>query len=386
MRRPRFSLAFLDGAIVLSGVAATAGAALVLEDALPLKEGRTFDLTRWVWTVLATGVLLVFVRLRQRRARTTGTLYYLRFLQEWMGDWHIDALARRDGQYLDQRVIGRWCTTVPEGRYLDVVEDVTAITAELQRSMNDDRSDTGFTVAPNLLLPVAVSIGFDLYNWKGLRLEELFGNQHLSWVLTDSSRIHGFAKPVCIETDHDYGDAQSVLVTVDLTGKGETTRPPGYYACHYRVGVLAAGAEGELPSRPVQITTVPPPLTATHTPAPASPDDLALVHPRDAVTIAVAAIRCALHEHPDRCVVVAARMPKTVALGVGWALANQATIKHPGCGHVGCRQRACLHPWTNLVVLQLNQDNDAGPYLFPRVHHGQPPLPHLVSRVGLGGA
>ncbi len=304
--------------------------------------------------------------------RTTGTLYYLRYLQEWMSDWHLDDLDVIRSAYLDRRVIGRWSTETPSDGVLDLVDDTSAITSELQRSFNDDRADTAFNIAPNLLGPVAVSVGFDLYAWDGIVLEELFGNSLLSWTLTDAAGPGTHAMPVTLLQEL-HPNSTAVLVTADLTDQGPTTPPPWRFRRHYRVGVFTG--PGLLESRPVVVRT---------DQGSSEPPDTAIVHPVRATKSVVGAVRRALHENPHCTVVLAARMPKTVALAVGWGLANWTTRAHPGCGVSGCRQTPCLHPWSRLVIALPNQETAGGGYTLTRVHRGQPSAARLLAESGAG--
>lgn len=369
---PRPWTSVLETALVLSGVVATAGASLLLEDLLPLAKGQQFSPARFVWTAVA-GVVLVWLLIhRQRRTRTTGTLYYLRYLQEWMSDWHLADLDLVKGGYLDRRVIGQWSTAAPAAGVLDLTRDTEAISSELQRSTNDDRSDTGFNIAPNLLLPVAIGVGFDLYAWDTVTLEEWLGPPVLTWQLTDAPGPGSHDIPVCLMRDREQS-ALAVLVTADLTPQGATTPPRGRFRRHYRVGVFA-GPELAT-SRPVVVTTDPARGLAT--------DSTAFVHPVRATKCVVGAIRRALHENPSCLVVFAARLPKTVALAVGWGLANWTARDHPGCGVKGCRQSGCLHPWKRLVVAMPNQEATGDNYLFTRVHAGQPSASQILTAVGV---
>jgi hypothetical protein len=362
---PRF-----DVGIALLAATTTAFATLVLEDAFALGGTESqFDGPRWGGTLASAFLLAVLVRGRQRRVRTTGTLYYLRYLQEWMSDWHLDDLDVIRSTYLDRRVIGRWSTEAPKNGVLDLVEDTAAITSELQRSFNDDRADTAFNIAPNLLLPVAIGVGFDLYGWDSIILEELFGDKLLSWALTDAAGAGTHAMPVTLVADR-HPNGTSVLVTADLTDQGATSPPPWRFRTHYRVGVFTG--PGLVQPQKVVVSTQQRPVY---------PLDTVVVHPARAAKAVVGAIRRALHENPASTVVLAARMPKTVALAVGWGLANWTTREHPGCGQMGCRQVACLHPWRRLVVAMPDQETLGGGYHLTRVHRSQPTAGQLVAAV-----
>lgn len=386
---------WLDPLIVVVATSATAAAALVLEDALPRPEGgeRYFDPPRIGWLVASVALLVVAVIRRQRIARTAGTLYYIRHLHEWMDDWRLTELEIMKRRYLDRRVIGVWSTAIAERGAIDVSAEVERVATELQRSMNDDRIDTGFNLAPNLLLPFGIALGYHLYRWEGLTFEELFSGPggaftSLSWGLPAGDDPRGdhpwwcFVQPSTrcdVLTDVDAG---AVLVTADFTEQGETTTPPGRYRRHYRAAVFSdrTGKARGSASRLVRVTTQ----------TPTGVEELgfdysavtAKVHPWDAVRATTGAIRRALHENPEQAVVLALRVPKTVAVGIGWSLANAIHGHGAGpCGMRGCKQPSCLHPWSRIVVALLDQESSQGGYVLTRVMSGQPPVDVLLSRV-----
>lgn len=402
-----------DLAIVVMATLTTGAVSLVLEDALPTQGDPVFQRCRWLAVLLTTGVLSVLVWRRQRTARLTGTLYYLRYLAEWMPDWRLEQLEVLQDGYLDQRFITRWFVQGTQSAAVDIADDVADLTQELQRAMNDDDVSTGFSLAPNLLLPAGVALGYDLYRRDELTLEELFpGKVSLSWTLHEAAPGGaGFATLETRSAEVDP-DGPSVLVTADLTGTGPTTRPPWTFHHHYRVAAFPAGAHGlTSPAHPVTVSTRPPRRqagasvnvsqsgTADARPGSGAAEqtpprdhttdhDLApvLVHPWTATEEITRAIRRALHNHPTSPVVVAMRVPKTVAVGVGWWLANGQAGQDPGCGHDGCLQPPCRHPWRHLAIALLDQESPTvGSYVLTRVHRGQPDVDTLRGRI-LAGA
>ena len=386
---------WFDPLIVVAATLSTASASLVLEDALPLKdEDRVFSPLR-VWWLAVSGLMLVaLVFLRQRRTRTAGTLYYLRYLQEWMSDWRIDDLQIVKRKYLDRRVIAEWSRVVPKDGVLELSHDVAHMCDELQRSMNDDRADTAFNIAPNLLLPVSLAVGQHLYQWDDLTLEELFSpKQTLSWRLDDSYDYWRFNTPIIRCESLANPDAKTVLVKADLTAAAATI-PDGVFRRHYEVAVFAerVGTASKGVPRPVTVTTRPPSHEPIVGDVPAQTP--ALVHPLAAVEMVRRAIRLALHDNPGCLVVVALRVPKTVALGIGWALANDSLPPYDPrpsrCGVKRCLQPSCLHPWTRLVLANHNQEGTPGDYHWARVIDEQPSAEaireHLSPLTAMKGA
>lgn len=384
---------WFDPLIIIAATVSTASASLVLEDALPPgEEARVFSGERLWWLGVSVAFLVVLVFLRQRRTRTAGTLYYLRYLQEWMSDWRVGDLEIVKRKYVDRRVIARWSRVTPVDGVLELVNDVTSMCDELQRSMNDDRADTAFNLAPNLLLPVSLAVGQHLYQWDDLTLEELFSpKQTLSWRLDDTYDYWRFNTP-SIRCDHLANlDAQAVLVKVDLTG-GAATLPPGTFRSHYGVAVFAdrVGTAANSSPRRVTVTTRPPTYEPIVGDTKTSVD--AFVHPLAAVETARRAIRLALHDNPDCLVVLALRVPKTVALGIGWALANDSRPprdpRPSRCGVAGCLQQSCLHPWSRLVLANHNQEGTDGDYHWARVMDVQPSadqIRELTERDSIAG-
>ena len=109
------------------------------------------------WLALIVLVGALFVQLRKQRA---GTLYAIEALDQSMLSWHRTAEEESRRKQLDYRPIYR-PLAFPRG---DRLVDLTAELEELRRSFEfarqtDDES-TGMTVAPNMLWPAALYIGF----------------------------------------------------------------------------------------------------------------------------------------------------------------------------------------------------------------------------------
>ncbi|MFT3861386.1 hypothetical protein [Micropruina sp.] len=148
--------------LVFAGSVAAAFAGLVAEDFFP---GREEWLT-WCVRLLRIGCLLAATvlawlalrRLRLRR-RLRGTLYYLRMQSDTNDDYHSRAINQASKDYLGFRAMAAWCD--PGTGIVDVRDHVTRLSTELQRSTNDDADDSGFDIAPNLIFPVALGVGYD---------------------------------------------------------------------------------------------------------------------------------------------------------------------------------------------------------------------------------
>lgn len=167
-------------ALVLFGSAAAAFAGLVAEDMFPGRDA--WLTTEWKWVrvgSLAVAVAAAFLAVRRliRRRQLRGTLYYLRMQSDTNEDYHAKAIEEAAKDYLGFRAMAAWCD--PGDGTVDVRRQVDRLSVELQRSTNDDANDSGFDIAPNLIFPVALAVG---YEWippgpggpgpAGLRLRE----------------------------------------------------------------------------------------------------------------------------------------------------------------------------------------------------------------------
>lgn len=147
--------------LAVSGSAAAAFAGLVAEDFFPA-DGPWFAFApRWariVFLVLSLSVAgwAAWQLVAHRRSR--GTLYYLRFQNETNEDFHREVVATASEEYLDFRSISAWCDPGP---IVDARDQVARMRAEFERAANDDLNDSGYDVAPNLIFPVSLALGYD---------------------------------------------------------------------------------------------------------------------------------------------------------------------------------------------------------------------------------
>ncbi|MDN5789578.1 MAG: hypothetical protein L0H25_01740 [Micrococcales bacterium] len=373
----------LDRLVIVSGVLAVTLVALVIEDALPIAPGERFDARRGL-ALLAAVLLAVGLGWWSARLRgKDGTLYVIRYLEEWMDDWHQKELIDDHKGRLDVRAITRTAPALPEDGVWDVTADLEQMSRDLQMAMNDDDSSSGFHLAPNLLWMAGISLGYQLYaDWDNVTLEEYADRRDSSphvddsftWRLTpndDAAR----GRPLTLRSQMaDHAPCGTVLVTFDLTDPGEgrlvhPTKPTQWCADRwYRVAAFPEDSEGvDMPSRPVLVATEKGRVD----------EQRAVTEPWTATRVCVAALRQALHENPDATILVAARLPKSISVAVGWWLMNCTRKHHPGCGISGCRQESCRHPWSRLVPLHF--DGATNTYRLTRVHRGQPHVGVLGS-------
>lgn len=141
-----------DLLIVVAATLATAFFGLVAEDVV---HGTALHVI--LGFVFAIAVLLVYF-LRRRYQRRLGTLFYARFLPSMMPDFQVAATheARAKGQRY-----------VPILRQFDGARDVVDLRGplgeyldRLAEEMDGDDRETGYTLAPNMSFPIALSAGF----------------------------------------------------------------------------------------------------------------------------------------------------------------------------------------------------------------------------------
>ena len=354
-----------------------------------LESGRVALLV--VLSLVAALVLLAALSLvKGQLEKSSGTFYYVRMLVPWMSDWRqLDAATTSVGMK-DVRLLLRTLVARAEGMGLDAADEVAELGAALEMEMNRDSIDTGYHVAANLLFPMAMALGYEMQGRPRLELYELGSREDepRPWPLDRTSDQIALApdeiKAQCLERQgfhpicwrrmsQDTGDGP-VLLTVNLTH--EPMLNPVQWTCgvHYAVGMFVE----ERPS-PVSIGLLPQ----------ANFEDRR-AHPVDAMQVVRQAIRDVIHDHPGRLVLLNARMPKSIAVGVGWLLGNDATtVKKkdstfetvPGCGRRGCRQPGCLRLWTALVPIMVNQESRSGDYLAVRAHPTQPPIQQILDEL-----
>ncbi|GAB1512572.1 hypothetical protein [Actinophytocola sp. KF-1] len=190
-RRTRVTLA--NFAIVTTATVTTGVVALLAEDMLPKpQDGSWFVLSRWITAVVLLVALVAALSFRAHVHRTTGTLFYVHALDEGMADRQTEALAVAAERHMATRSISRWTDlpdrTSPTG-VIDVVDVCAEVGALLEQQINDDSQDTGYVVAPNLLWPMALSIGAYLPHTRTVRLLELTTDWEISLTDTGSNIV-----------------------------------------------------------------------------------------------------------------------------------------------------------------------------------------------------
>lgn len=415
----------LSGSLSLTGIAGVALAGLVLEGLL---AGNDVEWLTLVLLAVSLGLGLLLLGTRNAITHKRGTLYYVRLLQQSMTDTHGLGLTRRRKGYAETRSITRWIDPRRSvGSVSDLSPQVVQVAAELERCMNDDTSASGFHLAPNMLWPAALAVGYNLFWRDEIDLVDLpaglpstppkvDGRTHLDrgqkqdiddtvvWRLDDEGeQDQVFSEPAWIVSPRGPGTVESVLISISLTDGTAPDQPRWPADVTYRVGVFeTASAQSRLDrglvvgNRMVEIDIDPTAAVrrafrraVTSADALGRPrplfevlrSDLRVVHPHRAARICVEVIRHALHEHPDARVMLACRIPKTVGLAVGALLARDGKGRsgNPGCGHERCPNQSCRDPWSRLVPLLFTEDRSE-PYVITRVHESQPSVFALSAR------
>ncbi|GGL05084.1 hypothetical protein [Mangrovihabitans endophyticus] len=164
-------------AAALAGTTATGG--LIIEDWLPVAPGTPAGSTAGRWILLVACLLLLLLALvfRGWLHQHTGTLFYLRMLDDAMPDLHDAAVKQARQRRISLRTVTRWVDyeAATTNGIIDLSRPCAELAATTEAVLNGDRDDTGYTVAPNLAWPAALAVGAELPDIEGLRLLELPG-------------------------------------------------------------------------------------------------------------------------------------------------------------------------------------------------------------------
>ncbi|MGL5863151.1 MAG: hypothetical protein ACRCY9_18075 [Phycicoccus sp.] len=402
--------------MVLFGTALAAAGALVIEDRLPKDdEQQLWVLERLLLLAALVLLLLLALVVRQWWLKSWGTLYYVSYLSEWMQDPHVEDAQRELRGRPDARLIQRQLTKSAGYRSaLDVADDVGALAAELGSSMNDDNPATGFNLWPNLLFPMSMGLGYDLYAWEATKLEEgAFGGpnerRRLSWELKPGAEIDPsdlrWDRPLVWQQDgsgasHQLaGGVTSIQVLVRLTGEPVIDEVPwpairtvhvagrrGWQSTYAQATGPAGKRLTDLGERLGSVMVHQSPWRRGFGVAKGPLDTT--MHPIDVTDRVVDAIRGCLHDFPYAPLLVAMRVPKTVGLAIGWKLSNPepADPLRPSGGPCKEQHESCKHPWRRIIPIYFDQDrltgddNKKSTPTIARVHRAQPCLHILTER------
>ena len=362
--------------VTVSGVVLVAGVGLLLE---MLTGADSYSpaawWSRWVISLVSLAVLLYFWQVTRLMDRDLGTLYYVRLLEEWMPDWHKQLVTRIGQRYADERIVTANIWERPDRGVIDIAHRVDDVRQRLVAAFVDDSTDTGFDLAPNLVMPAAVALGYDLHLTSTTRMLEFDpGRKPVVWNPTRCDSHGEDFVEVTVLRRGDNGPQESrahvrtVLVRAYLTPVAVPIEPRGW-SPNVTVDVGAfADHEGTIAPRPVVIDQdgrAPlPTVPAKHGDEP--PTSACRVHPYRAAEVLSDAVRRALIDFPSATIYLTGRIPKTVAVVVGYRLSG---APHPH--RHGGPPMPVRHPWSRLVVLSPDQEHED--------FHGENEHPHLLS-------
>lgn len=331
-RPDRKRLATANFVVVALATAIAGTASLLIEDALP-KPGDHAVLvpTRLLLLIVLLALLWAALWLRTHTYRSGGTLYYTHALAEGMSDLRRDALAQAVAHHMALRTLSRWIdlpdNTNPHG-VIDIHTVCAEIGASLEDLINNDNPDTGYTIAPNLLWPIALAVGTYLPPVLDTRLLEL-----QSATAASATIRLGDTTPITLThtTTHLDPTATRTAIVLAFTPNAKHYDDTVLTGFGINTTHILAGPDG-IP------TDTTPPLTASQ----------------------LAALPRALADHLEPLItstderLVIAYLPKTVALALGWELS---------------RKRIRFFAGTHLM------NYDRGAFVPMRVHPSQPATP-----------
>lgn len=343
--RSQIPIASANLMLAIAVALTTAVLGLVVQDLLPTQGSPHLYPDRVALLTVTLILLVAAIVWRSTVHRSTGTLFYVRVLDDEMPDWHQLPLAVAARSRMSLKSITRWVDLAAHTRdgVIDTVDTCHEVASALEAVINGDRDDTAYTIAPNLLWPAALAVGAELPIVDNLNLLELPGNP-----TTTGTR----ARTLSFRLTSGGGPADSIKAE-RIEHPSESDAP---------IGLILAFAPAAVHMTPEKVFAGQR-ISACHRLTPSCfnhIDDLART-PLTAEQIAALAFPLAqaisaIQVDPKRrAVVIAAAMPKTLAMALGWHLA-QGTTRF----------------FANTYLLHYHR---ADTYVPIRVHHAQPTGP-----------
>jgi hypothetical protein len=166
-------------AVVVLATLVTAVAGLIAQDLLPkdAKGGDRIVASRMVTLGVLLVLLLGALWLRNQVQRTTGTVFHVQVLDQAMADLRATSRRNAEANRMAVRSITRWVDlldrTSRPGGVIELADVCDEVSDTLEALINADPIDTGYTLAPVMLWPVALAVGTQLALPGRLRLYEL---------------------------------------------------------------------------------------------------------------------------------------------------------------------------------------------------------------------
>ena len=300
---PLTALTVADFGVVTGATLATAVAGLVVQDLLPKDSLAAVG----VHGAVLVGLLAVLYWVLARRTtlhRTIGTIFHVQVLDENMEDLRATARTAASDEHMSVRSIIRWVDiahrTDPATGVVEVVDVVAEVGDALQAQINLDSDETGYTLAPVMLWPMALALGTQLAPPKGLRLRELQSDPRLPSNIIELDREPRRVVESALDIAEPDGSGR-FGVFLALTAASHDVTAGRWPELGVSDGVrLGLGIDPPAPA----------PVLTNH--------DLEGL----AGGLAAKLVEIRMRE-PDREIVVVSTVPKTVALAIGWHIARQ---------------------------------------------------------------
>lgn len=335
-----------------AGVVGVALAGLVLEYVFLYGwDGSQLLCSYLLWFSVSLAVWLLFFEWRMYLSRAVGTLYHIRVMPPTLQNWHLKAQSEAKGKYLRMLSVLRGIDLSPHDCVIDLRADVAAVEDKLLDLFNADDDQTGYTVAPDILWPLAVALGYRVtlppgtlfYDFGDSSRRELDEPNDFEWSVDE--RAPKDSRSVDVIESPGTGVA-GIHIHAAFTGEPAYSPPAHDVRLRLEVGVVNGDA-----------------LTKARV---GTKRGRGLVHPVTATEAWLQVIRRALHDSREgEPIILTARVPKTISLATGHLLSpahrpsSTERSTDPGCGNPGCKNDACLRPWRYLLPLNYNQRADA---------------------------
>lgn len=330
-----------------AGVVAVALATIQIEDVVNGWTARR-DVPVLLWLCAVLGIWAGFVGWRRYLDRAAGTLYHVRALAATMHNWHEEAQQNAEKRFLRLQDVTRPLDMRAVSGVIDVRQDVAWIEEKLSDRFATDDQATGFTIAPDMLAPVAFGLGYRLTLPRPTHFLDFASKEspEFDWAIHEPNPVEGFVRPDLIPSR----GTGSAGIHVHAHFSDQVHDPSLSKGCvplgvdvRATLEVGVPGPDGGLV--PAAVSTA---------------RDVGAVHPGAAVEAWARAVRCAIHASQGEPVILTGRAPKAVSLAAGYMFApshwrpRQARSTGPVCGLPAPHSAACHAPWRHIVFMNFN--------------------------------